>query len=125
MLGLLLAECAGRLSQRSKAIWFESHWEWIVKLWEKYGGSPISRGATPSQSTISRMLTLFSEETFSRLVYKDERLQLWEEWDSYTRSDDEIAKKKTKVQNPYPSFASTVKQEQVAQAKTQVEARLT
>jgi hypothetical protein len=83
VLGLLLSECAGRLSQRSKEAWLEKHWHWIKQLWARGGGKQVSETGTPSQSTISRLLTTFSEETFSRLVYADERCQLKDEWEGY------------------------------------------
>lgn len=83
LLGLLLCECAGRFSQRSKEEWLKAHWHWIKKIWTKYGGARVTEKGTPSQSTISRLLSTFSEETFSRLVYRDERSQLWGEWRVY------------------------------------------
>jgi hypothetical protein len=85
ILGVLLCECAGRLSQRSKARWLEKHWHWIKKMWLAGGGQRITAKGTPSQSTISRLLSMFSEETFARLVYDDERRQLWSEWDAYLK----------------------------------------
>lgn len=86
LLGLLLCECAGRFSQRSKEEWLKEHWHWIKKLWVKAGGQAVREKGTPSQSTISRLLSTFSEATFARLVYKDERLQLWQEWDDYLKA---------------------------------------
>ena len=41
LLGLLLCECAGRLSQRSKEEWLKEHWHWIKKLWVKAGGQAV------------------------------------------------------------------------------------
>ena len=83
VLGLLLCECAGRFSQRSKEEWLKAHWHWIKKMWAQHGGQRVTEKGTPSQSTISRLLAMFSEETFSRLVYEDERQQLWAEWAAY------------------------------------------
>jgi hypothetical protein len=85
VLGLLLCECAGRFSQRSKEAWLKKHWHWIKKIWAQGGGQRVTEKGTPSQSTISRLLAMFSEETFARLVYADERRQLWEEWDAYLK----------------------------------------
>lgn len=85
ILGLLLAECAGRFSQRSKESWLKKHWHWIKKIWVKGGGSAVIENGTPSQSTISRLLATFSEETFARLVYEDERRQIWDEWSNYLK----------------------------------------
>lgn len=86
LLGMLLCECAGRFSQRAKARWLKKHWRWIKEIWERAGGEPIVEEATPSQSTISRLLSTFSEETFARLVYEDERKMIWAEWDAYLES---------------------------------------
>lgn len=83
LLGMLLCECAGRFAQRSKAKWLKKHWRWIKKIWSKFGGERIEAEGTPSQSTISRLLAEFSEETFARLVFQNEREQIWAEWRSY------------------------------------------
>ena len=83
ILGVSLSECAGRLAQRSKAKWLKKHWRWIKRLWHQLGGERIDAKGTPSQSTISRLLSTFSEETFARLVVEDEQNQMWSEWRTY------------------------------------------
>lgn len=85
LLAVLLCECAGRFAQRSKAKWLKKHWRWIKKLWHKFGGVRIEANGTPSQSTISRLLSEFSEETFARLVFDEERDQVWSEWLIYRK----------------------------------------
>src|SRR5437868_3538030 len=59
VLGILLCECAGRFDQRAKAKWLKKKWPWIKKLWHKHGGSEVEGDGTPSQSTISRLLSTF------------------------------------------------------------------
>jgi hypothetical protein len=66
-------------------------------MWVKNGGQPGREKKTPSQSTISRLLGSFSEETFSRLVYSDERKQISAEWDLYLkRSKEEVINRRKK-----------------------------
>ena len=98
LLGLLLCECAGCFSQRSKEEWLKEHWHWIKEFWVKSSGQAVKANGTPSQSTISRLLSTFSEATFARLVYKEERSQLWQEWDNYLKASkaDSISAKKKK-----------------------------
>jgi hypothetical protein len=86
ILGILLCECAGRHAQRAKAKWLKKHWRWIKKLWHSLGGERIDAKGTPSQPTISRLLSTFSEETFARLVFQEERVQVWGEWRSYRQT---------------------------------------
>lgn len=123
ILGILLAECAGRLTQDSKEIWFQSHWDWVVKLWLKYGGKPPRKTGTPSQSTISRLLSEFSEATFSRLVFQNERMLLWDQWDSYLADERQSSSSKKKSQpqmklsNHARNIVSMGKRAPVASAK--------
>ncbi len=130
VLGFVLAECAGRLTQDSKEVWFQFHWHWIVKLWLKYGGEPPRKKGTPSQSTISRLLSDLSESTFSRLVFQHERLLLWDQWESYLKdeSQDDTLKKRagttSKQASQSLSIASMARAAPVALANKQVDAKL-
>ena len=125
VLGLLLSECAGMFAQEAKADWFEDHWYLVKRIWHKAGGTQVEEDGTPSQPTISRLLTTFSEETFSRLVYDDERRQLGNEWEAYLKhcKAGTIARRKKIVPrgpSRVPSTPSMERPAKAAQAKRQV-----
>ena len=128
-IGLLLSECAGMTAQEAKADWFEDHWHLVKEVWHRAGGMRVTNEGTPSQPTISRMLNTFSEETFARLVYADERKQLRHEWEAYLqRCEDEAADpKKSVLSRPSrgPSIASTEKPAKAVRAKKRDETRST
>lgn len=130
VLGLLLSECAGMFAQEAKADWFKDHWHLVKSVWHKAGGTRVTEEGTPSQPTISRLLTTFSEATFARLVYEDERKQLRTEWEAYLKrcKAKTIARRKKIVPRKpsrAPNIASTGKPARAAKAKIPDETKLT
>ncbi len=72
--------CAGRVSQRSQAIWLTYHWKWILRAWIQAEGVKPRRGRSPSQPTISRLLAGYDSRYLSDLMTAAGRDNFYEHW---------------------------------------------
>lgn len=77
--------CAGRKTQRSKAIWLEHHWRWIVLAWTQAKGKRPKRKGPLSQSSISRFLSCFKPRYLAKLLTKYTRETFIDEWEGYVQ----------------------------------------
>jgi hypothetical protein len=78
-----LCLCAGRNTQRSKAIWITHQWRWILKAWLQAKGRKPGRSGHLSQSSISRFLFRFNAREIADLMTLYAREGFAKEWEDY------------------------------------------
>ena len=88
---IFLAICAGKTSQRSQAIWLIYHWRWIVRAWIQANGLKPLRRRSPSQPTISRLLSGYDSRYLSDLMTRSACGSFADDWKDTIKKSERLS----------------------------------